>query len=82
MSDERVRALAKAAVSNEIKEMTVEEWGGTSQVNCYAFAANCRKPGRAKPDPGDASNYSPKANGVFTAPRLVEGLEQSLRLNS
>jgi hypothetical protein len=29
MPDEKVKALAKAAVSNEIKEITVEEWGGT-----------------------------------------------------
>jgi len=76
MPDEKVKALAKAAVSNEIKEITVEEWGGTQDVNCYAFAANCRKPGRGKPDPGDASGYSPKVEGKFTANGLVEGAKR------
>jgi hypothetical protein len=76
MSDEKIKELAKAAVSNIPKEITVAEWGGTERVNCYAFAANCRKPGRAKPDPGDASGYDPKDNGRFTADRLIAGAKR------
>lgn len=76
MSDEKIKILAQAAVANQIKEITVEEWGGNDKVNCYAFAANCRKPGRAKPDPGDASGYSPKVDKKFTASGLIEGAKR------
>lgn len=76
MSDEKIKALAKAAVGNQIMELSVAEWGGDKGVNCYAFAANCRKPGRAKPDPGDASKFSPKEGERFTAAGLVEGAKR------
>ena len=59
MPDAKVSELSWAAVRNEIKEITSAEWGGTNGVNCYAFAANCKKPARGKPDPGDASGFSP-----------------------
>src|SRR5688572_6001973 len=73
MPDPKVAEVSWAAVRNQIKEISVAEWGGTEGVNCYAFAANCKKPGRAKPDPGDASAYSPKVDGKYTRDRLIAG---------
>jgi hypothetical protein len=71
MPDEKVKTLAEAAVSNKIMEITVQEWGGSSDVNCYAFAANCKKPARGKPSPGDATGYSSKVDSKFNAAALI-----------
>lgn len=74
MPDAKVSEVSWAAVKNTIKEITSAEWGGTEAVNCYAFAAGCRKPNRAKPDPGDASGFSPKGfDGKYSKELLVQG---------
>ena len=76
MTDEIIERLAKAAVKNTPDEVSVEDWGGSSKVNCYAFAANCKQPHSAKANPGEASNYDPTQDGKFTSARLVEGAKQ------
>lgn len=77
MSDEKITKLAWAAVHNKLGEISVAEWGGTESVNCYAFAASCKKPEKAKPDPGDKSGYSPKDDtGKYTTQGLIEGAKR------
>ena len=69
--------LAQAAIKGEPKVMTVADWGGSDGVNCYAWAVNCKKPSKAKPDPGDKSGYNPKgSSGAFEAARLISGAKQ------
>jgi hypothetical protein len=68
--------LAEAANNDKPMEVGVAKWGGTDGVNCYAWAANCKKPSNSKPDPGKRSSYNPKGDNGFDAARLVEGAKK------
>lgn len=67
MPDLKVTSLAWDAVHNKPNQMEVKEWGGTDKVNCYAFAVNCKTPGRGKPDPGDRTATTCKIHHRYDA---------------
>ncbi|WP_445356485.1 hypothetical protein ACJJIC_03930 [Microbulbifer sp. ANSA002] len=70
--DNKSKQVITKLVTSAAKNTPAEEAWGNHHVNCYAWAANCEKPHRGKPDPGSNSGYVAGLDND----RLIEGAKR------